>query len=118
MNKHTVIKLLAWAMLITLVILSLVRVPQVSSSIENSDKLLHLGSYFILTFWFLHAYPKRIIWVTCGLVVLGGLLEYLQSLTAYRFTEWLDFWMNLTGVLLAVLLFSVFKRHIKFLMTR
>jgi|GEM_PF-5287565 len=99
------------------IVFSLIRLPQVSSPIPTNDKLLHLVCYFALTYWFLHTYPKKPIHIVLGFIVVGTLMELLQSVTTYRFFEWLDIVMNFLGVSLAVFMFCVFNLRVKYLIS-
>ncbi len=115
MISFKLIRSVGWAMVLTVVVLSLVPLPDVPNSVPNSDKWLHFTTYFILTYWFLHSYYKKPIPITVGFVLLGTLLECLQALTVYRYWEWLDLVMNISGVLLALLLCNVLNLRVKFL---
>lgn len=116
LTKNKGLRLLGWLMVLTLITLSLVRLPGVSSPIPSSDKLLHFISYFILTYWFFHTHPRSTKLIIIGFVLLGGLLEFLQSLTGYRFMEWLDLIMNIAGVIFAYMLYFMLGCQLKFLM--
>lgn len=115
LNKSFVIRSIGWMMVIMLVVLSLIKISSPATGINNGDKLLHFSSYFFLTYWFLHAYPKQSNSVFAGFIVLGSVLEWLQSLTAYRYFEWLDLSMNILGASIAVFIFSQLRYRIKHL---
>ena len=103
--RFLVIRSLAWLLLLGLVLLSLVPLPAPPTDLPNSDKWLHLISYLLLTYVFLHAYPMQPSRVVTGLMGLGMALESAQALTPHRYFEGLDLLMNVTGVLLAAGLF-------------
>ena len=96
-----------------LVVMSLIKLPQTPVQIDGGDKLLHLGSYFFLSYWFHHAYHRYPWQVSMGFLCLGLTLEWMQSLTTYRHVEWMDGLMNLSGVMLAWLLYQVVGIRIK-----
>ena len=70
-NRFLVIRSLAWLLLLGLVVLSLVPIPAPPTDLPNSDKWLHLLSYLVLTYAFLHAYPLRPGRVLIGFLGLG-----------------------------------------------
>ena len=109
---------IGWLMVLGVMVLSLIQLPTTPAAIPGSDKLLHLVSYFLLCYWFLHTYFKYKLTVIIGFVLLGLLLEILQSLTPYRFLEWLDMLMNATGVFMAYVVFWQLKIRVKSLLTR
>ncbi len=115
MTKPKVLRLIGWMMVFLVIIFSLVRLPQASNPIAGTDKLLHFTCYFFLTYWFLHVYLKQTVRIVLGLAAMGTLLELFQSLTGYRFMEWLDMVMNLIGVFTAVLLFFKSNIRVKYL---
>lgn len=88
-----------------------------SSTIIGIDKAVHFIMYSTLcaVFWFENFRLPNVPKLRCLLfyavlfpIVLGGLLEYLQSvLTSYRDSEFDDFLFNTAGVLFAAL-FSLF----------
>lgn len=118
MTKHTLIRAVAWLMLSTLVVLSLVPLPDTHTAIPNSDKWLHLSSYFLLTYWFLHAYSVHIVRIFYGLVVLGFALEGLQFLTGLRHMELWDGLMNSLGVIMAICAFKFLNIKLPWLLLK
>ena len=117
-NRFLVIRSLAWLLLLGLVVLSLVPIPAPPTDLPNSDKWLHLFSYLVLAYAFLHAYPLRPGRVLIGLLGLGMALESAQTLTPHRYFEGLDLLMNVTGVLLASGLFLVLHLRVRKWMCR
>ena len=66
------------------------------------DKFFHALAYFVLMFWFAQIYhdnAKRN-FIAILLVVVGVSLEFLQSLSPYRFYEFSDMLANSLGVAL------------------
>jgi VanZ family protein len=103
------------AVLYTLLIasLSLMQLGKISIGDFNpTDKMMHLGAYFILAFvWFFHYLFKNqdnnikirgFFNISVAVIVFGMLIEVLQgALTEYRDPDWADILANSIGVLLA-----------------
>lgn len=92
--------------------------------INITDKMLHTGAYFVLmTLWSCFFLLKKGNWLqkNKSLLVLiifnvmfGMLIEVLQGvLTSYRQPDFLDVIANTTGVLVAALIFLLFKQKLK-----
>ncbi|TVZ26993.1 VanZ like protein [Gillisia sp. Hel_I_86] len=108
--------LLAVAVLYTILIasLSLVQLGKISiGSFSPTDKMMHLGAYFVLGFvWFFYyLFKKRdgsirikgFANITGLIILFGMLIEVLQgALTDYRDPDWADILANSIGVLLAL----------------
>jgi VanZ family protein len=96
--------LIGYAIAVLIVYLSLTSTPlDLNLGFANQDKLYHALAYFTLMFWFTQIYHKK---SQRGLlivifVLLGLLMEYLQSFSAYRTADIFDMLANSTGVLLA-----------------
>ncbi len=77
--------------------------PQVPSTI--GDKINHLIAYAVLMGWFgqLFTSKRSRIILACALVLLGVAMEVGQSMTTYRFFDWLDAVANSIGVMLGVI---------------
>lgn len=112
-QKSQVFRALGWLMVGAVVVLSLIRLPATPTALTGSDKLLHLLTYGFLSFWFFHTHNNKMWQVIAGFVLLGSVLEWLQSLTTYRFFEWWDWGMNLAGVMLAWVAFYRLKIKVK-----
>lgn len=82
--------------------------------IETSDKLLHFTAYFGLAGIAATAlgHGRRLLYAVAGLILLGGLLEILQSFTG-RDAEWLDEAANSAGAVLGALAGLLFLRLIR-----
>jgi VanZ family protein len=63
------------------------------------DKSNHLIAFAMLTVSGLRAYPSRVAAVVAGVLVYGGLIELVQSLTPYRTGEWSDLFVDGIGIL-------------------
>jgi VanZ family protein len=93
---------LAYGLLLVVTVLSLVpAVPNVG----GSDKLGHFLSYAFLSIAFSLIICKRksLWWVLLGLILFGILMEYLQSLTEYRYADPEDALANSLGVVFGLL---------------
>ncbi|NDP38896.1 MAG: VanZ family protein [Rhodoferax sp.] len=64
------------------------------------DKGNHLLAFTVLAVLGLRAYPVHTVAVLSGLLVFGGLIELLQSLTPDRMAEWADWLADSLGLLL------------------
>jgi len=95
---------------------------------KNEDKVIHLLMYFAITIVLLFesylANPKSIYKIyRLNLIpfALGGAIELFQEyLTQYRSGDWIDFFADVAGIILADILFkyikdySFFKKAVKF----
>jgi VanZ family protein len=79
-------------------------VPAVPN-VGGSDKLGHFLSYAFLSIAFSLIICKRksLWWVLLGLILFGILMEYLQSLTEYRYADPEDALANSLGVVFGLL---------------
>lgn len=62
------------------------------------DKGNHFLAFCVLTLLGWRAYPGRFELVLLGLIAFGGMIEALQSLTAYRSAEWADWLADIIGI--------------------
>ena len=89
------------AMLLAVAVVSLIPAPDIGVS----DKLSHLLTYTLLSGWFCLLARQRTA-LACSMVALiayGMMIEWLQSLTGYRYAEWGDVIANGAGCLLGTL---------------
>ncbi|MFV0249223.1 MAG: VanZ family protein [Tenacibaculum sp.] len=108
----------AIALLITvsIAVLCLIKIGNNPLPIKNYDKLGHLIVYLFLTLSWLFVLNKntkqiKIVIISC--VVYGIIIEVLQfKLTTYRTASYLDTIANTIGVLLALSIFLILKKHI------
>lgn len=91
------------ALIVAVVLGSLLNVTP-AMPLDGGDKLHHLLAYGVLMAWWGMVQPRRRVAWAGGLLVLGGALEYAQSLTPSRSMEWQDAVANAIGVALALLL--------------
>ena len=95
-------------MLVALVLfLSLTSNPiDTGMSFPYQDKLYHAFAYFTLMFWFSQIYhdsfQRKMVAVI--FILMGIMLEYLQSFDPQRFAEFGDMVANTSGVVLGFLL--------------
>ena len=103
LNAYRLWASVGWLMLLTVIVLSLVRIES-PIDIDHGDKYQHLLAYGCLMYWWGMVQPgKRTHWMI-ALPLLGLALELAQTLVKFRFMEWNDALANLTGVFLAYLL--------------
>jgi VanZ family protein len=62
------------------------------------DKSNHFLGFCVLAILGLLAYPARLFHVVIGLLVYGGAIELLQSLTPHRLGDWADWLADAIGV--------------------
>jgi VanZ family protein len=96
--------LIGYALVAVIVYLSLTSSPlDLNLGFKNQDKLYHATAYFSLMFWFSQIYHKKYQrgLLVLSFVLLGLLMEYLQSFSPYRTADIFDMVANATGVLLA-----------------
>jgi len=100
-------------------ILSLTHLPKIDLGlhIKSSDKYLHTIAYFTLSTVWLFALRNKLynklvkIVLIIALAIYGIVLEVLQGeITSYRTADLYDEFANLTGILLAVLVFDKLLR--------
>ena len=99
-----------WVLVVGVIVGSLLPGRTIAAlSFSLNDKILHTGTYCLLTLWFTGLY-RRSLYLSIGgvLLVLGVGLDLLQGLTATRSLDWRDMVANAGGVAVGLLLaFSV-----------
>lgn len=68
------------------------------------DKVEHLLAFCVLGAWFGAIFPGRRVWLFIALVLFGGALELLQSLTGYRSAALPDMVADIVGTVMGLLL--------------
>ncbi|HHJ36724.1 MAG TPA: VanZ family protein [Gammaproteobacteria bacterium] len=105
-------------MLVALVIyLSLTSDPvNLDIDIRYQDKFFHALAYFTLMFWFAQIYHDRFqrYGYAISFILMGVVLEYLQSFNPDRYYEFADMLANATGVILGFLLALTSAKNILF----
>jgi VanZ family protein len=111
-NAHPELKLsflwlgLGGVMVALVIYLSLTSSPvDTGLSFPYQDKVFHAFAYFALMAWFAQIYHGRFQrnLIAVMLVIMGVMLEYLQSFDPNRFYEYADMFANSTGVVLGLL---------------
>ena len=101
--------LIAVAITLILVILSLIKIPAHKLGITHLDKWQHCFAYFVLSIsWLIVFYKKKkkLLVVLCC-ILLGVIIEILQNeLTSYRTGDYHDVIANSLGVLLGLFAFN------------
>lgn len=92
---------LGWAMVATVVVLSLVPQLPKAPSLLGWDKAQHFLAYAVLTFWFCLSYSRHWRW-PAFFIALGSVLELLQGFTGIRTTDPFDILANGTGVFIGL----------------
>ncbi|MFK8011207.1 MAG: VanZ family protein [Marinicellaceae bacterium] len=110
-KKHLL--LIGWLLIIAVVFLSLAPINNAIPNVQNGDKIGHFIAYFTLMTWFSWLYPKPLIRniYAIGFILLGGLMELMQSMTAHRMGDIEDFHVNTIGVICGFV-FSVLTANI------
>ncbi|WP_417885198.1 VanZ family protein [Zunongwangia sp.] len=119
---------LAWAILYTLV-LTFFSLYKISPGFQLgeftiTDKMLHTGAYFVLmASWSISILLQKEGWLQKNKnllliiffnIAFGIFIEVMQGvLTSYRQPDFFDVIANTTGVLLAALIFLIFKQKLK-----
>lgn len=97
MRLNATLKTAFWAAAAAVLFLSLAPAsPELPST--GWDKSNHLFGFLTLALLGLPAYPSRRLQVVIGLLLFGGLIELLQSLTPYRLAEWADWLADGLGI--------------------
>lgn len=95
----------AWiAMQCATLVVCLLPMPAVAPPVQHFDKLEHLLGYALLAGYaaMLFATPRALAFAALVLLTLGGLIEVLQSLTAWRSADAGDVGANAVGVALGL----------------
>ena len=101
--------LIAGVITLSLVILSLMKIPAHNLGVTHLDKWQHCFAYFALSIsWLIVFYKKKkkLLVVVCC-ILLGVIIEILQNtLTSYRTGDYQDVIANSLGVLLGLFVFN------------
>lgn len=102
---HSLWLTIGYLMLLVIIQQSITSAPiQIDTGLVWQDKLLHLGAYFTLMFWFMQIYPatKQRLLFAVLFVLVGIAMEVIQSFSPARYFETWDMLANTVGVLLAL----------------
>lgn len=100
------LKRIAWARLFwasVVVVLLLLLMPlndNLNPGIKHLDKMVHALFFMGLAVLALRAWPKHLLRVFLGLVLLAALTEMLQGLTGWRTASVADFILDVIGIAL------------------
>ena len=95
---------IGYALVALVLYLSLTSQPiNVKVGLPFVDKFFHAFAYFVLMVWFAQLYHDKFqrYMIALILIIIGVVLEYLQSFDAARMSEFADMVANTTGVVLA-----------------
>lgn len=95
---------IGYALVVLVLYLSLTSSPvDLELDVPYQDKFFHALAYFTLMAWFAQIYHGRLqrYMIAIGFVLMGVLLEYLQSFDPNRYYEFADMLANSFGVALA-----------------
>jgi VanZ family protein len=94
--------LIGYGLVVLVVVLSLS--PSLPPPVDFpwADKLYHVLAYGVLMLWFAQLHPKsRYVWLAGSFILLGILMEVLQSQLAARSAEVWDVTANTLGTILS-----------------
>ena len=88
----------------------------------HADKIVHFAMFFVLTAVLMYesvirnkkiAYPSKSFLLVCIIfpIVLGGIIEILQSAFFNRSACWIDWLADIAGVLMAFFVYYLFRRR-------
>jgi len=98
-----------WICATVVLVLSLAPATELTPT-TGWDKSNHALAFSVLAILGCLAYSTRIQIVLVGLVLYGGFIEILQSLTPYHLAEWGDLVADIIGVAIGHGLLSLFQR--------
>ena len=74
-----------------------------TSGMQNLDKVLHVFVFFVLSVYFVGQYSRQSYWrIAVGLFAFGILIEALQALVGYRYSESGDVIADAAGIALGL----------------
>ncbi len=89
---------------------SLIPSPPSPTSLQHADKIYHFTAYAWLALWFAQLYATvRYLRLGLCLIMLGVIVEILQSLGGMRMFEYSDMLANSLGVLVSLTILSYTK---------
>lgn len=97
----------------TVSVLALALMKNPSAMLDTGwDKGNHVLAFTVLTFLGRMAFPSRRLLLLLGLLAYGVLIENLQLMTGYRFSEYQDLVADVVGMVLGYLLAIPVQRKI------
>jgi len=108
-NKVLIYRISFVIVTVSIFVLTLIKPSQLFSMPDISDKIQHAVAFFVLAFladksFFVHRY---LLIKSGGLLAFGVLIEWAQSFTSYRSSDWHDVLADLAGILLYWLIIKV-----------
>ena len=106
--KQKYIKVIFWVLALVVMVLSLIP-GSASYSINNLDKLVHFGAFFILSILLLFAYKFSKPFFTTALVMalFGLAIEVLHLYVPRRVFSMYDFAADLLGIMVALVIYRI-----------
>ena len=97
------------AMLVLILGLSISKTPVPYLGMYNLDKVAHFLAYAVVGFWFLRLFQlRRYCLMTIGVLVFAAIsTEVAQAFIPTRQADFRDFLCNLTGIIVAYVIFSM-----------
>ena len=97
---------------ISIVIISILSIQEIDfqSSVNLSDKLLHLSCFLYLTIisWLSRIIYKEL-WLYVIVLAYGILIEIVQGFLPYRSFEYLDIFADFVGVIAGLIIIKILK---------
>lgn len=70
---------------------------------DNTDKILHGATFFVLALWFAGQYRRPSYWrIAAGLMLFGCVIEICQRMVSYRMADWADVAANTAGIIIGL----------------
>jgi VanZ family protein len=96
---------IAYLIILSIIVLSLIPNPEDVTPFSASDKLLHVIAYTVAMFWFGLCFRRdRLYIIGIILIALGIIIEFVQGQTGYREMSLYDILANITGIVIGILL--------------
>ena len=104
-------KVLFFSALLSVMVLALLPVELLTLPVFNWwDKAQHALACAVLSLLGFMAFPQRLLQVALGMVIYGGAIELAQLAVGWRFGEWEDVMADITGVMVAGLVRSLWRK--------
>ena len=111
MNSSIFTKSIFACALNVVTVLALLPTEFLSSPVFNWwDKAQHALAFAVLSLLGFMAFPQRLLQVALGMVIYGGAIELAQLAVGWRFGEWEDVMADITGVMVAGLVRSIWRK--------
>jgi VanZ family protein len=96
-------------------VLALALLPSAPLPTTGWDKLNHFLAFSVLFLLGRQAFPQRVWTLAAALVLYGGLIEVLQSLTPDRSADWQDIVADSIGIAIGLLVDQAARRALAWL---